>query len=98
MLEKVEILKYGKPATMAQGKHPKNTSRTGMAQAMLSAWEAYVKQYAHEDGVDKAVIVFLFDQDLIGCVYFEELQWMQVNKCPRFMSFYENCGLDPRRQ
>jgi hypothetical protein len=76
MLDKIELLHYGKQPTMVNGKRLENKSSIKMAEAMLEAW----KSFSDEFNDPKAVIVFLFDEQIITIVSFEQRQFMQVGE------------------
>jgi hypothetical protein len=82
MLDKVEIMNYGKPPTLAHGEVPENNSSEKMAAAMMLAWEAF--------GDPDAVIVFLFDAQVITVAYFEQVKFMEVNESLYFNLIYIN--------
>jgi hypothetical protein len=78
MLEKVEIMHYGKPATLAQGKVPENDVCREAGKSMYLAWKAYMNEHEKDEPGLKAVVVFLFEAKVIEVAYFEQTQFMQV--------------------
>jgi hypothetical protein len=76
MLDKIELLQYGNLPTMANGKWTENKLSIKMSEAMLEAW----KSFSDEFDDPKAVIVFLFDEQIITIASFEQRQFMQVDE------------------
>lgn len=75
MLNKIELLHFGKPPAMKEGISPESKSTKLVAESMLLAWKSFVEEF---DDDPKAVIVFLFDANVITVSYFDQLQFMQV--------------------